>query len=127
MGGQVNHDYHILEPDIWPLIGSMSALTFTSGMVMNFPSAADTFGSAGTIVMWAGLAGLIATFFMWFKNIVIEAGDQIVLKTGKAKLTMKKDGTIQIEGKDMTLKGTGKMLVKMSKDLIMKAKKIIQN
>jgi cytochrome c oxidase subunit 3 len=23
--------------------------------------------------MWAGLAGLIATFFMWFKNIVIEA------------------------------------------------------
>ena len=73
MGGQVNHDYHILEPDIWPLIGSFSALTFTSGMVMNFPSAADTFGAAGSVVMWAGLAGLIATFFFWFRNIVIEA------------------------------------------------------
>ena len=34
MAGKANHDYHILEPDIWPLIGSVSALTFTSGMVL---------------------------------------------------------------------------------------------
>jgi cytochrome c oxidase subunit III len=71
MAGKVNHDYHILEPDIWPLIGSMSALTFTSGMVLSFYP--DLFGAASSVVMWAGLAGLIATFFMWFKNIVIEA------------------------------------------------------
>jgi len=71
MGGQVNHDYHILEPDIWPLAGSLSALAFTSGMVLNFYP--DQFGIAGPVVMWAGLAGLIATFFMWFKNIVVEA------------------------------------------------------
>jgi cytochrome c oxidase subunit 3 len=71
MGGQVNHDYHILEPDIWPLAGSLSALAFTSGMVLNFYP--DQFGFAGPVVMWAGLAGLIATFFMWFRNIVIEA------------------------------------------------------
>ena len=71
MAGNVNHDYHILEPDIWPLVGSLSALTFTSGMVLSFYP--DLFGSAAAIVMWAGLAGLIATFFMWFKNIVVEA------------------------------------------------------
>ncbi|MEE4289269.1 MAG: cytochrome c oxidase subunit 3 [Erythrobacter sp.] len=71
MAGKVNHDYHILEPDIWPFVGSMSALTFTSGMVLNFYP--DLFGTAASIVMWAGLAGLIATFFMWFKNIVVEA------------------------------------------------------
>ncbi|MDJ0977061.1 MAG: cytochrome c oxidase subunit 3 [Erythrobacter sp.] len=71
MGGQVNHDYHILEPDIWPLIGSLSALTFTSGMVLNFYP--DQFGVVGPVVMWAGLAGLLATFFFWFRNIVIEA------------------------------------------------------
>ena len=71
MAGKANHDYHILEPDIWPLIGSISALTFTSGMVLSFHP--DLFGSASSIVMWAGLAGLIATFFMWFRNIVIEA------------------------------------------------------
>jgi cytochrome c oxidase subunit III len=71
MAGKANHDYHILEPDIWPLIGSISALTFTSGMVLSFHPA--LFGQAAGFVMWAGLAGLIATFFMWFRNIVIEA------------------------------------------------------
>jgi cytochrome c oxidase subunit III len=71
MAGKANHDYHILEPDIWPLIGSISALTFTSGMVLSFHPA--LFGAAASYVMWAGLAGLIATFFMWFRNIVIEA------------------------------------------------------
>jgi cytochrome c oxidase subunit III len=71
MAGKVNHDYHILEPDIWPLVGSFSALTFTSGMVLSWHP--DLFGTASSIVMWAGLAGLIATFFMWFRNIVIEA------------------------------------------------------
>ncbi len=71
MAGKVNHEYHILEPDVWPLIGSISALTFTSGLVLNLHP--DVFGKAAGIVMWAGLAGLIATFFMWFKNIVVEA------------------------------------------------------
>ncbi|MEL7447084.1 MAG: cytochrome c oxidase subunit 3 [Pseudomonadota bacterium] len=71
MAGNVNHDYHILEPDIWPLVGSMSALAFTSGMVLGFYP--DLFGSAGRIVMGLGLAGLIATFFMWFRNVTIEA------------------------------------------------------
>ncbi|MDP2131894.1 MAG: cytochrome c oxidase subunit 3 [Erythrobacter sp.] len=71
MAGKANHDYHILEPDIWPLIGSISALTFTSGMVLSFHP--DLFGMASKVVVWAGLAGLLATFFMWFRNVVIEA------------------------------------------------------
>jgi cytochrome c oxidase subunit 3 len=71
MAGTTNHDYHILEPDIWPLVGSISALTFTSGMVLSWHP--DLFGNAAAFVMWAGLAGLLATFFMWFRNIVIEA------------------------------------------------------
>ncbi len=71
MAGNVNHDYHILEPDIWPLIGAFSALTFTSGMVLSFYP--DQFGAASNTVIWAGLAGLLATFFFWFRNVVIEA------------------------------------------------------
>jgi cytochrome c oxidase subunit 3 len=71
MAGNVNHDYHILEPDIWPLLGAFSALTFTSGMVLSFYP--DLFGAASKVVIWAGLAGLLATFFFWFKNVVIEA------------------------------------------------------
>jgi len=71
MAGKANHDYHILEPDIWPLVGSIAALTFTSGMVLSFHP--EVFGGSGHIVLGLGLAGLIATFFMWFRNIVIEA------------------------------------------------------
>ena len=70
MAGNVNHDYHILEPDIWPLVGSFSALAFTSGLVMYMWP--ETF-SAGWIVMGLGVAGLIATFFGWFSKIVKEA------------------------------------------------------
>ena len=68
MAGNVNHEYHILEPDIWPLIGSISALTFTSGMVLYMHEMAS-----GHLVLGLGIAGLIATFFAWFGNIVKEA------------------------------------------------------
>jgi cytochrome c oxidase subunit 3 len=70
MAGAKNHQYHILPPDIWPLIGSLSALTFTSGMVLFMHR--DTM-SGWPIVLGLGIAGLIATFFTWFSNIVREA------------------------------------------------------
>ena len=68
MAGAKNHDYHILPPDIWPFVGSMSALTFTSGLVLFMHDLAG-----GHLVLGLGLAGLIATFFSWFSNIVKEA------------------------------------------------------
>ena len=71
MAGTKNHDYHILEPDIWPLIGSISALTFTTGMVMMMND--GFFDNAWKIVLGLGIAGLIATFFSWFANVVHEA------------------------------------------------------
>lgn len=61
------------------------------------------------------------------KNISIDAGDQISIKTGKASITMKKDGTISISGKDITINGSGKITAKASKDMILKGKKILQN
>jgi type VI secretion system secreted protein VgrG len=61
------------------------------------------------------------------KNLTIEAGDQIVIKTGQASITMKKDGTITIQGKDITIKGSGKIVVQASKDMVLKAQKILEN
>lgn len=68
MAGTKNHDYHILAPDIWPLIGSISGLTFTTGMVFFMHDMAGW-----QIILGLGIAGLIATFFSWFSNIVKEA------------------------------------------------------
>jgi type VI secretion system secreted protein VgrG len=61
------------------------------------------------------------------KNLLIEAADSIILKTGSASITMKKDGTITIKGKDITIEGSGKVNVKASSDIVMKGSKIMQN
>ncbi len=68
MAGTKNHDYHILPTDPWPLIGSISALTFTSGMVLFMHDLAHAH-----LVLGLGVVGLLATFFSWFSNIVKEA------------------------------------------------------
>ncbi|WP_182867484.1 type VI secretion system Vgr family protein [Rhodopirellula sp. JC639] len=61
------------------------------------------------------------------KNLTINAGDQITITTGKASITMKKDGTISISGKDITINGSGKITGKASKNMVLKGKKILQN
>jgi len=61
------------------------------------------------------------------KNLVIDAGDSVTIKTGAASIVMKKDGTIQIKGKNITIEGSGKINVKASGDLVMKGSKILQN
>lgn len=61
------------------------------------------------------------------KNLVIDAGDSVTIKTGKASISMKKDGTISISGKDITIKGSGKINVKADKDVVIKGKNVLQN
>ena len=70
MAGAKNHDYHILAPDIWPFVGALSALTFTTGMVF-FMHRETMVG--WEVIMGLGIAGLIATFWGWFSKIVNEA------------------------------------------------------
>ena len=70
MAGSKTHDYHILDPDPWPLIGSFSALTFTTGMVLSMHPEELPYG---TPVLIAGIIGLVFTFFSWFGNIIREA------------------------------------------------------
>jgi type VI secretion system secreted protein VgrG len=61
------------------------------------------------------------------KKFYLEAGDEIVLKTGSASITLKKDGTIQLKGKDITISGSGKIGVKASSDVTIKGSKVNQN
>ena len=58
------------------------------------------------------------------KNLVIDAGDSVTIKTGSASITMKKDGTISIKGKDITINGSGKINVKASSDVVIKGSKV---
>jgi type VI secretion system secreted protein VgrG len=61
------------------------------------------------------------------KKLTIVAGDAIMIKTGDAVIEMKKDGTITIKGKDVTVEGSGKINVKASSDLVLKGSKIAGN
>jgi type VI secretion system secreted protein VgrG len=61
------------------------------------------------------------------KNLVIEAGDSVTIKTGSATISMKKDGTIEIQGKDIKIKGSGKIDVKADSDVTVKGSKVLMN
>ncbi|QIL01347.1 cytochrome c oxidase subunit 3 [Sphingomonas sinipercae] len=68
MAGTKNHEYHILEPDPWPLIGAFSALALTGGAIMWFHK-----NPYGVPVMLAGLAMVLVTMYNWWANTVREA------------------------------------------------------
>ena len=68
MAGAKNHDYHILQPDPWPIIGAFSALALTGGIVLWMHEHA-----AGRFVTYAGIAAVLATMFFWWRNVVREA------------------------------------------------------
>ena len=72
MAGQTNHDYHILPPDQWPLIGSFSALALTGGGVMWMHD-----NPYGKFVALLGLVGVLAVMFSWWGDVIKEgkAGD----------------------------------------------------
>ncbi|MDP3822216.1 MAG: type VI secretion system tip protein TssI/VgrG [Burkholderiales bacterium] len=61
------------------------------------------------------------------KKFYLEAADEITLKTGDASIVMKKNGTIQIKGKDITITGSGKIGIKASGDMTLKGSKIAEN
>jgi len=61
------------------------------------------------------------------KNLVIDAGESISFKTGDASITMKKNGTIVIKGKDITLQGSGKINCKADGDVVLKGSKVLHN
>ena len=57
----------------------------------------------------------------------ITAADSITLTTGKASISMNNDGTITINGKDITHIGSGEISMQASKNVTMKGQKIMQN
>lgn len=60
-------------------------------------------------------------------SISIDKNGEIVLVTGASSIRMKKDGTIDIKGKDIRINGSGEINVRAAKDLTLKGSKIQQN
>ena len=73
--GEVKHDYHLLPPSPWPLVGSASATIMALGLVMWMKG---LFGvEKSPWLFLAGLAGVLYTMFGWWSDVIKEskAGD----------------------------------------------------
>ena len=68
MAGAKNHDYHLVDPDPWPLIGALTAGILFTGLVMWFHE-----NPYGKFLFAAGLAGVLITMYNWWANTVREA------------------------------------------------------
>ncbi|MFT3967278.1 MAG: cytochrome c oxidase subunit 3, partial [Sphingobium sp.] len=68
MAGAKNHDYHILPPSPWPLMGAWSAFVMAVGAVMWM----HEYAGGGTAFI-LGLLGVLATMFFWWSDVVKEA------------------------------------------------------
>src|SRR3546814_11788255 len=68
MAGAKNHDFHILPPSPWPLIGAFTALAMAAGGIGWMHD--ETWGKW---VFFLGLAGVLYTFYAWWSDVVREA------------------------------------------------------
>ena len=73
MAGAKNHDYHILPPSVWPLVGSMSALIMAVGGIMWMHGGHIDKPNGGGWIFFIGLAGLLFTFYSWWAQVIKEA------------------------------------------------------
>ncbi|HYI49065.1 MAG TPA: cytochrome c oxidase subunit 3 [Allosphingosinicella sp.] len=68
MAGSKTHQYHIVNPSIWPLIGAISALAFFGGLVLWMHD-----NAAGPYIVGAGTIGIAFTMFSWWADVIREA------------------------------------------------------
>ena len=61
-----NHDYHLVDPSPWPFIGATAAFVMAIGAVMWMHGSTSA-------VMLLGLAGVLYTMFMWWRDVINEA------------------------------------------------------
>src|SRR5579871_857102 len=68
-----HHDYHLVDPSPWPLVGSIGALLLASGAIIWMKtSQGGVFGLQGPWVFFAGVAVVLATMFLWWRDVAFE-------------------------------------------------------
>jgi len=72
MAAGVKHDYHLVNPSPWPLVGSLSATVMAMGGVM-WMKGLFGFPEGTWWLFAAGLAGVLYTMVGWWRDVVKEA------------------------------------------------------
>src|SRR5437763_15542444 len=68
MAATKNHDYHLVEPIIWPLIGAISAFALFGGFVLYLHD-----NPYGKFIGGLGVAGVLLTMYEWWATTIREA------------------------------------------------------
>jgi len=66
-----HHDYHLVNPSPWPVVGSVSAFVTAVGAILWFHHIIDIW------LMVIGFVGILYTFYAWWSDVIREgkAGD----------------------------------------------------
>jgi cytochrome c oxidase subunit 3 len=67
------HDYHLVDPSIWPLIGAVSAFFLAVGAIMSMKGLTIYGLKLGPFVLGAGAIGVVYTMISWWTDVVKEA------------------------------------------------------
>jgi cytochrome c oxidase subunit 3 len=68
-----NHDYHLVNPSPWPLVGSISAFVLAVGAIFWMKNL-KMFGlHAGPYIFGAGLIGILYVMIAWWADVIHEA------------------------------------------------------
>lgn len=59
------HDYQVVEPSPWPIMGAFFALLLTGGAVV-------WMHGGTTLIMLAGFLGVLYTMFGWWRDVILE-------------------------------------------------------
>jgi cytochrome c oxidase subunit III len=68
-----HHDYHLVDPSPWPLIGSVSAFTMAVGAVMYLKTLTIGGLALGPYIFFLGVAGVLYTMLSWWTDVAREA------------------------------------------------------
>jgi len=68
-----NHDYHLVDPSPWPLVGSLSAFVTAVGAIMWMKGLAPFGVKLGPYVCIAGFLGILYVMIQWWADVMREA------------------------------------------------------
>jgi cytochrome c oxidase subunit III len=67
------HDYHLVDPSPWPLVGSIAAFVMAVGLVLTMKSLTLAGLRIGPYVFGAGVLGVLYTMLNWWRSVIREA------------------------------------------------------
>jgi len=67
--GEVHHDYHLVDPSPWPALAALTAFILAVGAIIFFHD-------GGPWIMVIGMAGVLYTMLVWWRDVIIEAEHQ---------------------------------------------------